>query len=122
MRLVHVRAGSPGKRPVRFSHAPPSFRVSHTLPSSVPAHRRPGRTGDSASAVIVPCASAPVTSGVMPPVVRRLVLIFAESLVDRSGEIGTKRSPRFTLLMTRLPAAYTVRGLCGERKNGVFQL
>jgi hypothetical protein len=36
MRRTHVFGGTPGKRPVMFSQAPPSFRVSHTLPSSVP--------------------------------------------------------------------------------------
>src|SRR5437762_12444614 len=70
MRLTYVPAGTPGKRPVRFSQLPPSFFVSHTLPSSVPANSRPGRSGDSASDTIVQYVSAPVTSGVMPPVVR----------------------------------------------------
>src|SRR5213594_4783189 len=94
MRLTYVPAGTPGKRPVRFSHVPPSLRVSQTLPSSVPAYNTPGRIGDSASDTIVQNVSAPVTSGVMPPVVRVLTRIFIESLVVRSGEIGYRSSPR----------------------------
>src|SRR5438045_623717 len=100
MRLTHVFLGTPGKRVVRFSQLPPSLRVSHTLPSSVPAYSRPGRTGDSASAVMVLWVSAPVLSGVMPPVVWVLTLIFTGSCVVRSGEMGYRFSPRLVLLST----------------------
>src|SRR6266516_3419240 len=96
MRLPYVPAGTPGTRPppppppppVSSSQVPPSFLVSQTLPSSVPAYNTPGRIGDSASDTIVQNVSAPVTSGVTPPVVRVLTRIFIESLVVRSGEIG----------------------------------
>jgi hypothetical protein len=52
--------------------------------------RMPGRMGDSATAVIVPCVSAPELSRVIPPVSFVLMMIRAESLVERSGEIGKK--------------------------------
>src|SRR5947209_14195812 len=94
MRLTYVPAGTPGDRPVMLSQAPPSFFVIQTLPSSVPANSTPGRSGDSASDTIVQYVSAPVTSGVTPPVVRVLTRIFMESLVVRSGEIGYRSSPR----------------------------
>src|SRR6478736_47875 len=87
-RLTHVFAGSPGNRFVRSVHKPPSFVVIQTLPSSVPAKRIPGRIGDSASVVIVPYVSAPVASRVTPPVSLVLMMMRAESLVERSGEIG----------------------------------
>src|SRR3712207_23731 len=95
MRLTYVLRGTPGKRPVRFSHVPPSLRDTHTLPSSVPAKRMPARTGDSASDTIVPYVSAPVTSGVRPPVRLTERSMAAESAVERSGEIATRLSPRF---------------------------
>src|SRR5256885_15164181 len=94
MRLTYVPTGTPGKWPVRFSHLPPSFLVSQRLPSSVPANSSPGRSGDSASDTIVQYVSAPVTSGVTPPVVCMLTRIFIEDLVVRSGEIGYRSSPR----------------------------
>src|SRR5213079_2299512 len=100
MRLTYVPAGTPGKRPVIFSQVPPSFLVTQTLPSSVPAYSTPGRSGDSASDTIVQYVSAPVTSGVTPPVVRVLTRIFIESLVVRSGEIGYRSSPRRVDFMT----------------------
>src|SRR3954463_985689 len=87
-RLTHVFFGTPGKRVVISVHCPPSFVVSHTLPSSVPTQRIPGRTGDSATVVIVPWVSAPELSRVMPPVRRVLMMIRAESRVERSGEMG----------------------------------
>src|SRR5439155_19058156 len=93
-------AGAPGNRPVRFSHVPPSLRVSQTLPSSVPAYNRPGRTGDSASATIVQNVSAPVTSGVIPPVVCVLTTIFMLSRVVRSGEMADRFSPRLVDFIT----------------------
>ena len=105
MRLTYVPAGTPGKRPVRFSHVPPSLRVNQTLPSSVPAYRSPGRTGDSASDTMVQNVSAPVTSGVMPPVVWVLTRIFIVSRVVRSGEIGYRFSPRFVDFITLLAPA-----------------
>src|SRR6266511_4657059 len=105
MRLTYVPAGTPGKRPVRFSQAPPSLRVSQTLPSSVPAYSTPGRSGDSARATMVQKVSAPVTSGVIPPVVRVLTRIFIESRVVRSGEIGYRFSPRLVDFITLLAPA-----------------
>ena len=81
------------------------MRVSQTLPSSVPAQRMPGRTADSLSDTTVPYVSAPVASGVMPPVFRIEVSIFAISRFDRSGEIGRRSSPRLVLFMTRLAPA-----------------
>src|SRR5919202_5358 len=119
MRTTYVSGGTPGKRPVRFSHVPPSLRVIQTLPSSVPAKRSPGRIGDSASAVIVPYVSAPVASLVMPPVVSMLKRILRRSRLDRSGEIGYRLSPRIVDLSTRFPPMYSVDGECAERKNGV---
>src|SRR5574342_1357326 len=121
MRLTYVPAGTPGKRPVRFSQVPPSFRVSQTLPSSVPAYSRPGRIGDSASDTMVQKVSAPVTSGVTPPVVWVLTRIFIVSRVVRSGEMGYRLSPRCVDFITLLAPAYSVVGLCADRKNGVFQ-
>src|ERR1700716_2011552 len=105
MRLTYVPAGTPGKRPVMLSQVPPSFLVTQTLPSSVPANRTPGRSGDSASDTIVQYVSAPVTSGVTPPVVRVLTRIFIESLVVRSGEIGRRSSPRRVDFITLLAPA-----------------
>ena len=84
---------------------PPSLRVNQTLPSSVPAYRSPGRTGDSASDTMVQNVSAPVTSGVMPPVVWVLTRIFIVSRVVRSGEIGYRFSPRFVDFITLLAPA-----------------
>ena len=55
-------------RPGRWSRSTPPFRVSWTLPSSVPTQIRPGTRGDSEIVMIVQWVSAPVTSGVMPPV------------------------------------------------------
>src|SRR2546422_6185536 len=81
-----------------LSHVPPSFFVTHTLPSSVPANSTPGRSGDSASDTIVQYVSAPVTSGVTPPVVRVLTRILMESLVVRSGEIEYKSDRKSTRL------------------------
>src|SRR3954471_4503747 len=94
MRLTYVPGGTPGNRPVSSSQAPPSLRVSQTLPSSVPAYKSPGRNGDSDSDTTVQNVSAPVTSGVTPPVVRVLTRIRIESFVVRSGEIGYRSSPR----------------------------
>src|SRR5438067_1517256 len=114
MRTTYVFGGTPANRPVRFSHVPPSLWVSHTFPSSVPANSSPGRTYDSASAVIVPYVSAPVASLVMPPVESMLQRTFAMSRVERSGEIGRKSSPRFVDRSTRLPPTYSVDDACGE--------
>ena len=100
IRLTYVPGGTPGNRPVRFSHVPPSLRVSQTLPSSVPANSRPGRTGDSASDTMVQYVSAPVTSGVTPPVVCVLTPIFMVSRVVRSGEMANRFSPRFVDFIT----------------------
>src|SRR5690348_11860139 len=122
MRTTYVCAGTPGNRPVRFSHVAPSLRVSQTLPSSVPAYSSPGRTYDSASVVMVPYVSAPVASFVTPPVESIEKRTFAMSRVLRSGEIGYRSSPRAVDLSTRLPPTYIVVGECGERKYGVFQL
>ncbi|SRR5258706_6303801 len=105
MRLTYVPADTPTNRPVRFSHAPPSLRVSQTLPSSVPAYSSPGRIGDSASDTMVQNVSAPVTSGVTPPVVWVETRIRIESRVVRSGEIGERLSPRCVDFMTLLLAA-----------------
>src|SRR5712691_12030105 len=102
MRLTYVPAGTPGKRPVMFSQLPPSFFVVQTLPSSVPAYSTPGLSGDSASDTIVQNVSAPVTSGVTPPVVWVLTRIFIVSRVVRSGEIGYRFSPRFVDFITLL--------------------
>ena len=102
IRLTYVPAGTPGKRPVKFSHVPPSLRVSQTLPSSVPAYSSPGRSGDSASDTMVQNVSAPVTSGVIPPVVCVLTRIFIVSRVVRSGEIGKRFSPRLVDFITLL--------------------
>src|SRR5438045_9024053 len=95
MRLTYVPAGTPGKRPEMLSQLPPSFFVSQTLPSSVPAYRMPGRIGDSASDTIVQNVSAPVTSGVTPPVVRVLTRICIEASVSpgRSALPQLARSP-----------------------------
>src|SRR6266852_7984472 len=98
MRLTYAPAGTPGKRPppVRLSQLPPSFLVSQTLPSSVPANSNPGRSGDSASDTIVQYVSAPVTSGVTPPVVCIETRIFSESLVVKAGEDLYPISPDVT--------------------------
>jgi hypothetical protein len=90
MRLTYTSPdASPGNRFAGIcSHVAPSLRVTQTLPSSVPAARKPGRTYDSASATTVPYVSAPVASSVMPPVLFMLVSIFAHCFFDRSGEIG----------------------------------
>src|SRR5690349_9786497 len=94
----------PGKRDIGIgSHVAPSLRVVHTLPSSVPAQRRPGLMYDSCSTTTVPYVSAPVASIVMPPVLRIDVSIFAICFLERSGEIGYRLSPRCVLLRTRLP-------------------
>ena len=45
--LTHNLAGTSGIAPLTFSHVAPSFFVTQTLPSSVPAHSRPGTIGDS---------------------------------------------------------------------------
>src|SRR5688500_5646009 len=113
--LTQRFGGTPGKRPVRSSHVAPSYFVTQTLPSSVPAYRIPGRTGDSLIETIVLCVSAPVASLVMPPVRSRagvpsglrpvLMRMRFASCVDRSGEIGRRLSPISTDLKTRLPAA-----------------
>ena len=106
----------------RFSHVAPSFDDFHTLPSSVPAYSRPGLAGLSSSATIVPYVSAPVASSVMPPVRRSAVSSLAVRFFDRSGEMMRRSSPRLVDFSTLLPAKYTTDGLCGERKNGAFQL
>ena len=54
---------------------------------------------------MVEWVSAPVTSGVIPPVVSVLTRIFMVSAVVRSGEITSKCSPRSVETMTRFPAA-----------------
>src|SRR4051812_20268899 len=96
--------GSPGKRVAGMaSHGEPSLRENHTLPSSVPAQRNPGRTYDSARATTVPYVSAPVASSVMPPVFFMLVSILPISRLDRSGEIGKRLSPHCVLFRTLLP-------------------
>src|SRR2546430_8933623 len=105
MRLTYVPGGTPGKRPVRLSQLPPSFFVSQVLPSSVPANSSPGLSGDSARETIVQWVSAPVTSGVTPPVVFVLTRIFIVSLVLRSGEIGYRSSPRRVDFITLLAPA-----------------
>ena len=54
MRDTHCpRAGS-GKLSVNSVHLPPSFSVTQSRPSSVPAHNNPARFGDSASEKMVP--------------------------------------------------------------------
>ena len=78
--------------------------------------------GDSATVVIVPCVSAPELSRVIPPVSRVLMMMRAESRVERSGEIGKKWSPRSVDLSKRFPPMYTVLPECGDRKKGVDQL
>ena len=122
MRLTYVFFGTPAKRLLTSSQLPPSERVSHTRPSSVPAQRIPGRMGDSASDTIVLYVSAPVTSGVMPPVVFVETRMRIVSRVVRSGEIGYRLSPCCVLLSTRLAPTYSVAAACGEMKYGVFQL
>src|ERR1041385_8071620 len=112
MRVRYVPGGTPGTRDVSSSHVPPSFRVTHRRPSSVPAYRMPARTGDSFSETMVQYVSAPVASFVMPPVVRVETRIFIVSAVLRSGEIGKRSSPRRVDLSTRLPPTYSVWGLC----------
>jgi len=87
-RATQVFLGTPGKRVVMSVQVPPSFVVSQTFPSSVPTQRIPGRIGDSPIVVIVPCVSAPELSRVIPPVVLVLAMMRAESLVERSAEIG----------------------------------
>ena len=106
IRLTYTSpAASPGNCVAGIcSQVAPSFRVIQTLPSSVPAYRKPGRTDDSASATTVPYVSAPVASSVMPPVLFMLVSIFAICFFDRSGEIGYRLSPRFVDFITRFPA------------------
>src|SRR5689334_879331 len=103
MRVTYVPAGTPVNRDVSSSHVPPSFFVSHTRPSSVPANRIPARIGDSLSDTIVQYVSAPVASLVMPPVVRVDTRIFVVSIVERSGEIANRSSPRLVDFSTRLP-------------------
>ncbi len=49
--------------------------------------------------------SAPVTSGVMPPVVSVLISIFSGSARVRSGEMVYMSSPRKSDLSTRLAPA-----------------
>ena len=102
-RLTHLR-GRPAS--IRRQFAPPSV-VSQTRPVSVPPANIPATRGDSMSIV-----SAPVGA------------------VDRSALGGSPSSPltavqvvpRSVVRSTRLPAAYSVRGSCGEMKNGVYQL
>jgi len=66
--------------------------------------------------------SAPVTSGVIPPVVVELISICSASARVRSGEMGTKSSPILVDFSTRFAPAYTTSGLLGESRYGVFQL
>src|SRR5262249_48785420 len=80
------------------------------------------RIGDSFNDTIVQYVSAPVASFVMPPVVRVDTRIFTVSAVLRSGEIGKTASPRFVVVSTGFPPTYSVDGLCGEMRYGVFQL
>src|SRR5262245_37202816 len=84
---------------VRFFQLTPPSRVSHSWPSSVPAHRTSGLRGHSARAVAL-----------------------ALPLLVVSGEMALKSSPRFTERNTKLPAQYTVVGLCRDTMIGVFQL
>ena len=121
MRDTYEPAGTPVNLPVTSSHAAPSLFVNHTRPSSVPANKSPGRIGDSFSDTTVPNVSAPVTSGVMPPVVRSATCSLAESAYESSGETGNISSPYLTLLSTRLAPKYNVAGLCLEMMYGVFQ-
>src|SRR5258708_12830177 len=114
--------GNPANRSLKFSHEPPSLWVTQTLPSSVPASSRPGLTYDSASVTTVPYVSAPVTSGVTPPVNFSAVSMRARSCLERSGEMVNISSPRLSDLNTLLPPRYITCGLCGERKNGEFRL
>ncbi len=71
----------------------PPLRVTWTLPSSVPTQIRPGRRGDSEMVMMVQWVSAPVTSGVIPPVGLAWVILVL-SLVVRSGLMIIQWSPR----------------------------
>src|SRR5438093_46959 len=103
MRLTYVPTGTPPKRPVSSSQLPPSFRVSQTLPSSVPAYNRPGRSGDSASDTIVQYVSAPVTSGVMPPVARAPVrLLQHDAIAGREVQTRHVAALRFDVDRVRV--------------------
>ena len=114
-------AGTPFTFAVCSVQLPPSFQDDQTRPSSVPAKRMPGRSGDSLSDTIVPNVSAPVASVVMPPVVLVEMRILVVSAYDRSGEMKNMSSPCLVDFSTRLAPKYITDGLCGEMKNGVFQ-
>src|SRR5262249_13159064 len=85
--------------PVMFFQLTPPSRVSHSWPSSVPAQSTSGLRGDSDRAVAL-----------------------ALPLRVISGEMALKSSPRFTERYPKLPAQYTVVGLCRDTINGAFQL
>src|SRR5262249_11875644 len=110
--LTERPAGTPYRLPVRTCQVWPASGDVHTLPSSVPAHSTPAFTGDSASATIVQCCSAPE-----PP-----VAIFFGSSVVRSGLTRSQRSPWSYRRNTDWPPIHSTDGSCGERRNGVFQL
>src|SRR5450756_911519 len=96
MRDTYVPAGTPFTLAVCSVHEPPSFHDDQRRPSSVPAYRMPGRSGDSLSDTMVPNVSAPVASVVMPPVVLVDTRIFIVSAYDLSL-IHIRRCRRSTL-------------------------
>ena len=49
-------------------------------------------------------------------------LVKARAAFSLTAALAIQLSPRLTDLKTRFPPTQTVRGLCGERSNGVFQL
>src|SRR5690242_20925619 len=112
MRLTYRPAGAPRRFAVRSLQFLPPSAVTHSLPSSVPAHTCPACFADSVSATTVQCVSAPD-----PP-----VSSFFGSIVLRSGLAISQRLPRSSRRNTWLPPSHSTLGSCGEIRNGVFQL
>src|SRR6266702_3061038 len=85
---------------VTFFHVLPSSRDTWSSPSSLPAHRTPRSTGDSANAKLVQEYSAPAVSFVIgPPDGPR----FALSWRVRSGLIRSHVVPSSVVRKTWLP-------------------
>jgi len=96
--LTTVQSGrSPG---VTSRHEPPASSLTCTSPSSVPAHSKPCRSGDSASANTVHQYSAPIFSVVISPELRSL----SGSLRVRSELTGSQVCPWSLEAKMRLPA------------------
>src|SRR5512145_1222936 len=119
IRLTQVRAGTPRRLGATLVQVRPPLRVTWMLPSSVPAHTRPGTSGDSAIVKMVAWVSALVTSRVRPPLSG---LTSAVSAVERSGLTMVQVSPRSVLRKRWLPPNHTTRESWGDRMIGELQL